>query len=265
MDKIYNRIKEAKRIVVKIGTSSLTYSTGKLNIRQIEKLIRVLSDIRNQGREVILVSSGAISVGAGKLGLKERPRETRFKQAAASVGQCELMYLYDKLFSEYNNTAAQILLTKSDIDEDKRVINTKNTINTLLEMGIIPVVNENDTVSTDEIEFGDNDTLSAIVAKLVEADLLVIFSDIDGLYTADPHKDENAKLIEIITEIDDSVKALAGDTVTNRGTGGMITKLTAAEIATGSGIDMIVANGNNVEALYTMLDGKPHGTIFTAK
>lgn len=264
MDTILQDISKAHRIVVKVGTSTLTYDTGKMNLKRLDQLARILSDLRNQGKEIILVSSGAMGIAMGKLGLSEKPKETRQKQAIAAVGQCELMYLYDKLFSEYNNTVAQILLTKDDIAIPRRKRNTQNTFSTLLEMGIIPIVNENDTVSTDEIEIGDNDTLSAVVADFVDADLLVLFSDIDGLYDSDPHKNPDAKLLPVVYNIDE-VKHLAGGAGSNRGTGGMVTKLTAAELATNAGIHMVITNGTNLNALYDLLEGKEVGTLFVSK
>lgn len=252
-----------KRIVVKVGTSSLTHSTGKMNLRRINDLARVLSDLRNQGYEVILVSSGAIGVAIGKMGLKERPKDTKINQSLAAIGQCELMSLYDKMFSEYHNTVAQILLTRSDVDIEKRRNHTKDTFNTLLDMGIIPIVNENDTVSVEEIEFGDNDSLSAIVAKLVEADILVLFSDIDGLFDSDPHSNPDAQLISRVEDIS-SVRNIAGGAGTHLGTGGMVTKLEAAKIANDAGISMLILNGNRIEALYDIIDGKKVGTLFKA-
>ncbi len=264
MINITEEIKNSQRIVIKVGTSTLTYSTGKMNLKRMDRLAMVLSDLHNQGKEIILVTSGAIGVAVGKLGLKEKPSETRYKQAVAAVGQCELMYLYDKFFSEYNNTVAQILLTKEDVSIPKRKRNTQNTFNALIEMGIIPIVNENDTIAVDEIEFGDNDTLSAIVADFIDADLLVLFSDIDGLYDSDPHKNREAKLIETVYDIS-SVRDLAGGVGSNRGTGGMITKLDAAEIATSAGINMIITNGENIDAMYDILDGKSVGTLFVSK
>lgn len=260
---MYN-ISDKKRIVIKLGTSTLTHKTGRLNIRRMEKLVRVIADLHNSGKEVIIVSSGSIGLGVGKLGLRERPSDTPSKQAAAAVGQCELMYLYDKMFSGYNNTVAQVLLTREDIAIPRRKRNIQNTVTTLIEMGIIPVVNENDTVSYDEIEIGDNDNLSAVVADLVDADLLVLFSDIDGLYDDDPHKNKNAKLLPTVYDIDE-VRDVAGGAGTSRGTGGMVTKLEAAERATNAGIHMIIANGNNVDSLYDILDGKPVGTLFVSK
>ena len=250
------------RIVVKIGTSTLAHPTGHLNIRRVEELCKVLSDIKNAGTEVILVSSGAIGMGVGKLGLRERPRDIPSKQAAAAVGQCELMYTYDKLFSEYHHTVAQLLITGADIQSEQRHQNFRNTLNRLLELGALPIINENDTVATDEIVIGDNDTLAAIVAESVRADTLILLSDIDGLYTADPHKDPEAKLISRITKIDDDVLALAGVSSTSQGTGGMVTKLQAAQICMGCGCAMVIANGNDPANLYDILDGKNIGTTF---
>ena len=251
------------RIVVKIGTSTLAHPTGHLNIRRVEQLCRILSDIRNAGHEVILVSSGAIGMGVGKLGLRSRPKDIPTKQAAAAVGQCELMYTYDKLFSEYHHTVAQLLITKEDIASEKRHGNFSNTLHRLLELGALPILNENDTVATDEIVIGDNDTLAAIVAESVEADLLILLSDIDGLYTADPHSHPDAKLIPRVTKIDGSILALAGLSSTTQGTGGMVTKLRAAEICLGCGCDMVIANGADPENLYAILEGKSVGTTFT--
>lgn len=253
------------RIVVKVGTSTLTHSTGNLNIRQVEKLCKALSDLKNAGHEVVLVSSGAIGMGVGKLSLKQRPSDMPTKQAAAAVGQCELMYVYDKLFSEYNHTVAQLLITGADIDDDIRRENFHNTLFRLLELGALPIVNENDTVATEEIAIGDNDTLGAIVAVSVQADLLVLLSDIDGLFTADPHKDPNATLIPVIEEITPEVIALAGGKGSALGTGGMCTKLSAAQMATANGTDMIIANGANPELLYAILDGEAVGTRFLSR
>ena len=251
------------RIVVKVGTSTLAHSTGHLNIRRVEQLCKVMSDIKNAGHELILVSSGAIGMGVGKLNLPGRPADMPTKQAAAAVGQCELMYTYDKLFSEYHHTVAQLLITGEDTQSEKRHLNFTNTLNRLLELGALPIINENDTVATDEIVIGDNDTLAAIVAQSVSADLLILLSDIDGLYTADPHKDPNAKLLTQVTAIDDNIKKLAGVSSTTQGTGGMVTKLHAAEICLGCGCDMVIANGRNPDNLYDILDGKPVGTRFT--
>ena len=253
------------RIVVKIGTSTLAHSTGRLNIRRIEELCKVLSDLKNAGHEIILVSSGAIGMGVGKLSLSKRPEDIPTKQAAAAVGQCELMYTYDKLFTEYNHNVAQLLITAPDIEDGVRKLNFHNTLERLLELGVLPIVNENDTVSTDEIEIGDNDTLSAIVTANVNADLLVLLSDIDGLYDSDPHKNRDAKLIETVSEINDDIMKLAGDKGSALGTGGMITKLNAAKIATAAGCEMVIANGENPCVLYDIAEGKKVGTRFLKK
>ncbi|MGN1019197.1 MAG: glutamate 5-kinase [Aristaeellaceae bacterium] len=253
------------RIVVKIGTSTLAHPSGHLNIRRVEALCRVMSDIKNAGHELILVSSGAIGMGVGKLGLREKPEDMPSKQAAAAVGQCELMYTYDKLFSEYHHTVAQLLITGDDTANEIRHRNFTNTLNRLLELGALPILNENDTVATDEIVIGDNDTLAAIVARSVHADLLILLSDIDGLYTADPHTDPEARLLRRVTKIDDNIRKLAGVSVTRQGTGGMVTKLRAAEICLACGCGMVIANGNNPANLYDILDGKPVGTAFMEK
>ena len=235
-------------------------------IRRIENLVKVLADLQNSGRQIILVSSGAIGVGSGKLGLKERPQDTPTKQACASIGQCELMYVYDKLFSQYNHCVSQILLTRDIIENEKRTSNVINTMNRLISLNVIPIVNENDTVSTYEMQFGDNDTLSAIVASLIGADLLILLSDIDGLFTDDPHKNPGAKLIEVVEEMDASIYGMAkSSTGSDVGTGGMATKLTAAKIATLSGTDMIIANGRDVCILHHIFDDSFKGTIFQAK
>ena len=253
------------RIVIKIGTSSITHPSGHLNIRRMEAFCKVLSDLKNAGNEVILVSSGAIAMGVGKLRLGRRPTDVPTKQAAAAVGQCELMYTYDKLFSEYNHTVAQILLTADDIDDAARHDNFQNTIQRLLELDAIPIINENDTVSVAEFGIGDNDTLSAIVATSVQADLLLLLSDIDGLYTADPHKNPDAQRIDVVPEITDDILRLAEGKGSELGTGGMKTKLSAAQIVTKAGTDMIIANGADVEQLYALLDGRAIGTRFTGK
>ncbi len=250
------------RIVVKVGTSTLAYSTGRLNIRHMEEFCKVLSDLKNAGHEIIVVSSGAIGMGIGKLSLKERPEDIPTRQAVAAVGQCELMYTYDKLFSEYNHTVAQLLITDFVVHNEKMHNNFKNTLNRLLEMGAIPVINENDTVATEEIGIGDNDTLAAIVTTCANADLLVLLSDIDGLYTADPHKSNNARLIERITKIDEGILALAGGTGSENGTGGMVTKLQAAKMCMSAGKDMIIANGANPNVLYDIAAGKSVGSRF---
>ena len=253
------------RIVIKIGTTTLAHATGHLNIHRVEQLCKVISDTKNAGHEVILVSSGAIGMGVGKLGLLQRPTDIPTKQAAAAVGQCELMYTYDKMFSEYNHTVAQLLITGEDIANDNRHANFGNTINRLLELGVLPIINENDTVATDEIVIGDNDTLAAIVAKSVGADMLILLSDIDGLYTADPHTNPNAKLISVVEQLNDEIYALAGASASAQGTGGMVTKLRGAAICTEAGCDMVIANGNNPENLYDILDGKAVGTRFVGK
>lgn len=261
---VFKGFKDAARIVFKVGSSTLTYDNGKLNIRKIEALVRVLCDLRNSGKDIILVSSGAVSVGVSKIGKNGRPKALPHKQAMAAIGQCELMYLYDKLFGEYHNTVAQILLTPDVISDPQRKQNAQNTFETLMEYGVIPVVNENDTVATQELEFGDNDTLSAMVAKIVGADALVILSDIDGLFDKNPKDHADAKLIEVVEKITDDIKALAGGAGSQHGTGGMITKLSAAELATGAGIDMAIINGENPQAIYDLIDGKSVGTVFLA-
>ncbi len=253
------------RIVIKIGTSTLAYPTGHLNIRRVEELCKVISDIKNAGNQVIVVSSGAIAMGVGKLGLRERPKDIPTKQAAAAVGQCELMYIYDKLFGEFNHTVAQLLITGDDVENETRHTNFSNTLTRLMDLDVIPVINENDTVATKEIVIGDNDTLAAIVAQSVRADKLVLLSDIDGLYTADPHLDPNAKLIRVANAIDKDILALAGSSNSNLGTGGMVTKLEAAKICLGCGCDMIITNGSNPNNLYDIMDGKSVGTTFTEK
>ena len=253
------------RIVVKVGTSTLAHASGRLNIRHAEELCKVLSDLKNAEHEVILVSSGAIGMGMGKLSLAKRPTDIPTKQAAAAVGQCELMYTYDKLFSEYDHTVAQLLLTGSDFKNEERHDNFRNTIVRLLELGALPIINENDTVATEEIKVGDNDTLSALVATSVSADLLILLSDIDGLYTADPHKDKNAKLLAAVHEITPEIMALGGASDSSLGTGGMATKLGAAKMCMESGCDMVIANGAAPTTLYDIVEGKSVGTRFYAK
>lgn len=253
------------RIVIKIGTSTLTHANGCVNLRRIEALCKIISDMANAGNEVILVSSGAIGMGTAKLKLKERPRDIEGKQAAAAVGQCELMYIYDREFTSYNHTVAQILLTAPDLKCEDRHAKFTATMNRLLTLGVIPIINENDTVATEEIEFGDNDTLAALVASSVGADLLVLLSDIDGLYTADPHKDPEASLIPEVYEITDDIRALGGGAGSALGTGGMVTKIRAAEIATAAGCDMVITNGAYPELLYNVMDGNLAGTKFYAK
>ena len=253
------------RIVVKIGTSTLTHATGNMNVRRVEKLCRVLADLKNAGHEIILVSSGAIGMGVGKLGLRERPSDMPGKQAAAAVGQCELMYVYDKLFSEYNHTVAQILLTGDDLSHEDRRQNFCNTMSRLLDMQVLPIINENDTVATTEIAVGDNDTLGAIVAVCAQADLLVLLSDIDGLYTADPHTDPDATLIATVKELTPEILALAGGRGSALATGGMKTKLHAAQICHEAGCDMIIANGAEPSLLYRIANGESVGTRFIGK
>ena len=251
------------RIVIKIGTSTLAHPTGHLNIRRVEQLCKIMSDIKNAGHELILVSSGAIGMGVGKLGLRERPKDIPSKQAAAAVGQCELMYTYDKLFSEYHHTVAQLLITGDDTASNTRRFNFTNTLNRLLELGALPVINENDTVATDEIVIGDNDTLAAIVARSVHADMLILLSDIDGLYTADPHTHPEAALLHHVARVDDHIREIAGISSSTQGTGGMVTKLHAADICLGCGCKMVIANGNNPGNLYDILEGKTVGTTFS--
>jgi len=253
------------RIVVKVGTSTLAYPTGRLNIQRMERLCKTLSDLKNAGHEIILVSSGAIAMGFGKLNLSERPKDMPGKQASAAVGQCELMYVYDKLFTEYNHIVGQLLITAPDIAGGSRKANFHNTMDRLLELGALPVINENDTVSTEEIAVGDNDTLSAIVAATVSADLLVLLSDIDGLYDGDPRKNPDAKLIPTVETVDERIIALGGGSGSSLGTGGMATKLLAAQIAVGAGCEMVIANGEKPELLYDIVAGKPIGTRFLVK
>ncbi len=250
------------RITVKVGTSTLAYPTGRLNIRRVEELIKTLSDLKNAGHEIIFVSSGAIAMGVGKLPLRSRPDDIPTKQAAAAVGQCELMYTYDRMFAEYNHVTAQILLTRADFDHDDRRLNLENTLFRLLELGAIPVINENDTIATDEISVGDNDTLAAIVARCVKSDLLVLLSDIDGLYTDDPHKNKNARFISRVEMITPEIEALAGGSGSTLGTGGMATKLHAAQLVTQAGFDMVITNGARPAVLYDIVDGKAVGTRF---
>ena len=253
------------RIVVKVGTSTLAHATGRLNIRHVEELVKVLSDLKNAGHEMILVSSGAIGMGVGKLNLPGRPADMPTKQAAAAVGQCELMYTYDKLFSQYNHTVAQILLTGEDVDHQDRRQNFENTMARLLELGALPIINENDTIATEEIKVGDNDTLGAIVACSVKADLLVLLSDIEGLYTADPRKDPDARLIPVVEEVTPDIEALAGGVGSSLGTGGMATKLRAAKLVTAVGCDMVITNGEHPDRLYDIAEGKDVGTRFLAR
>lgn len=252
------------KVVVKIGTSTLTHANGRLNIRRTEEICKILSDIKNCGHEIIVVSSGAIAMGTGKMGLSERPSDVPTKQAAAAVGQCELMYTYDKLFSNYNHVVGQILITADDIKDDSRHANFSTTLNRLLELGSVPIINENDTVSTEEFGIGDNDTLAAVVAESTKADLLVLLSDIDGLFTADPSKDANAEIINEVRELTPEILEMAGGAGSAHGTGGMKTKLEAAKICMDSGCDMVITNGANPEVLYDIVEGKKVGTRFYA-
>lgn len=258
-------LKEKKRIVIKVGTSSLTHSeTGLMDFIKMEKLVRELTDLHNRGKEVVLVSSGAIAVGRKALGLKERPSALSVKQACASVGQARLMMSYQKFFMEYNQVASQILMTKNTLIHEENRENARNTFETLLSMGVIPIVNENDTISTYEIQFGDNDTLSAIVSALVQADLLILLSDIDGLFTDDPNRNPDAKFIEYVDRIDERFRKMAKGSASDVGTGGMSTKLNAARLATSAGADMIIANGADMGILHRIIDGERIGTMFKA-
>lgn len=257
-------LKDKQRIVIKIGTSSLTHSeTGKLNLRKLEVLVRELSDLRNQGKEVVLVSSGAIGVGASVLGLDGKPSDLDKKQACAAVGQARLMMIYQKLFSEYGQKTAQVLMTKNTMVDNLSRKNARNTFRALLDFGAIPVVNENDTISTYEIQFGDNDTLSAVVSALIGADLLILLSDIDGLFTDDPHNNPDAKFIDIVENMDEHFRNMGKSSTGSKvGTGGMATKLTAAEIATAAGTDMVIANGADLHVIHKITEGRNHGTLF---
>lgn len=265
MENIMNVIKDAKRIVVKIGSSTLTHENFKMNLRRIESIAKVLSELCNAGKEVVFVSSGAISAGIAKMGLDHRPKKTEEKQALAAVGQCDLMSIYEHFFSMFGHTVAQILVTRDIMENPTARKNAENTFSTLLHMGCIPIVNENDSVSFEEIEFGDNDALSAYVSVLCRADALVILSDIDGLYDSDPHKNPDARLISVVEKVDDKILAYGGGAGSNRGTGGLITKLHAAEIVTKNGIPMFIVNGEKPEHLYDLLDGKHVGTYFRAE
>ena len=264
-----DEILKCNRIVVKVGTSTLTYENGNINLTRIEKLTRVLSDLMNSGKEIVLVTSGAVGVGVNKLKLKEKPKSIKEKQAVAAVGQCELMHIYSKFFGEYSHTVGQVLLTRDVVEDNHIRENVINTFETLIEKGIVPIVNENDTVAIDEIEnivrFGDNDNLSAIVAGLVSADLLIILSDIDGFYDCDPRKNENSKLIKTVENITSELESCAGGAGSSLGTGGMATKLTAAKTATNSGAHMILANGSEPKILLDIIDGHEIGTLFLRK
>ncbi len=263
------QIMNAKRVVVKIGSSSLMYENGGPNLKNIERLVRTLSGMRNAGREVVLITSGAVGVGVSKLRMKERPADIKGKQAAASVGQCELMHIYDKFFAEYGHVVGQVLLTRNVVDNDISKQNVVNTLNTLLEYGVIPIVNENDAISTVELDalvkFGDNDNLAATVATLVGADLVILLSDIDGLYNKNPKTSSDATLIPVVYQIDKDIEALCSDSVSGLGTGGMITKIAAAKTVTNQGIDMIITNGAHPEKMYEIFEGKIEGTLFLGR
>ena len=265
------RLKDKKRIVIKIGSSSLTHSeTGRLNLRKLEVLARELSDLRNQGKDVILVSSGAIATGVAALGMHEKPTEVKRKQACAAVGQARLMMIYQKLFSEYNQLSAQILMTKNTMVNNVNRKNAQNTFNELLSLGVIPIVNENDSISTYELQnlekFGDNDTLSAMVAALVRADLLILLSDIDGLFTDDPNTNPDAKFIDVVENLDDNLLNMGKGTSGSKvGTGGMATKLTAAQIASAAGVDMVIANGADFHIIHKITEGRRYGTLFVSQ
>ncbi|MFW5886293.1 MAG: glutamate 5-kinase [Bacteroidota bacterium] len=260
----WQKIKDKKRIVIKVGTSTLTYPTGKLNFQRIEKLSMVLSDLRNRGKEVLLVSSGAIGVGAGRLGLNEKPTEISKKQALAAIGQAELIKIYQKFFDNYNQIVAQVLLTKDGIAHTKRKLNAKNTLFTLLHMGIIPIINENDTVAIDEIVFGDNDTLSADVSVLIEAGLLILLSDIDGLFDEDPRKNPKANLLTKVEEINEEIEYLAKGEGSSFSTGGMVTKISAAKTCAKANIDTVITNGADPSIIFDILEGKEKGTLFVS-
>ena len=260
-----NTVRDAKRIVVKIGSSTLTYENGSLNLRRMEKVARILSDFVNAGKQVVLVTSAAVAAGRNKMGLDHKPYTTEEKQAMAAVGQCELMSMYERFFAEYGHTVAQVLITRDTYENATARKNATNTLQMLLKMGVVPIVNENDTVSFEEIEFGDNDTLSACVAILVSADVLINLSDIDGLYDSDPHPNPSAKLSPTVEKIDDHILAMAGGAGSDRGTGGVVTKLKAAEIAIGAGIEMFLINGTEPDLLYKLFEGERVGTHFLAE
>lgn len=258
-------LKDKKRVVIKIGSSTITHeSTNNLDLMKMEKLVRICTDLRNQGKDVVVVSSGAIAVGRKAVGLKERPSEVEVKQACAAVGQARLMMVYQKLFGEYNQVTAQVLMTKYTMINDISRKNAQNTFRELMALGVVPIVNENDTVTTDEVNFGDNDTLSAIVAALIGADLLILMSDIDGLYTDDPHKNPDAKYIDYVERITPELENMGKGAQSNVGTGGMATKISAAKIAADSGADMVIANGNDISTIHAIMTGENVGTLFKA-
>lgn len=264
MQDIRNQLTKANTIVVKVGTSTITHSNGTINLHIVEKLVRVLADLHSDGKKIILVTSGAIGVGRSRMGLEGRPKTLPEKQALAAIGQITLMHIYSKLFSEYGQIAAQVLITRDVVDDEQKKINVCNTFQTLLDYNSIPIVNENDTVATEEIEpvFGDNDTLSAVVAKLVNADLLILLSDIDGLYDKNPKLHENANLIPVIYDIDEQNGLEIEDTSSSWGTGGMKTKFSAARICSDAGIAMVIANGSDPDCIYQILEGEQIGTLF---
>jgi glutamate 5-kinase len=262
MKELKREFRDFKRIVIKIGSSSIAYATGRPNLYQIESLVRQLADLYNQGREVILVTSGAVGTGAGKLGLAERPKTIPQKQAAAAVGQGVLMHVYEKYFAEYGVTVGQVLLTREDFSDRRRFLNARNTLNALIQYKVIPVINENDTVAVDEIKFGDNDSLSALVAGLIDAEILILLSDIHGLFTADPRKDAGARLIKNVTELNSDIESLAGGAGSKLGTGGMATKLQAARIAMHSGVVMVLASAEEKDIIKRVVDGEESGTVF---
>lgn len=255
-------VTNAQKIVIKVGTSTLTYKNGKLNLEQIERLVRQLSDLRNQGKDVVLVSSGAVGAGMGKLNLEERPKTIPEKQAVAAVGQGILLHIYEKIFAEYGQATAQLLLTKADLEHRQRFLNARNTLLTLLRLGVIPIVNENDTVAFDEFKFGDNDTLAALVGTLFDADLIILLTDIDGFYDGDPRKNPEAKRISVVETIDEKIESLAGSVGSKFGSGGMITKISAANIAVNAGIPMMIAHGAEEHILRRLMAGEDVGTLF---
>lgn len=255
-------VEHAQKIVVKVGTSTLTHKNGKLNLEQIERLVRQLSDLRNQGKDVVLVSSGAIGAGMGKLNLEQRPKTIPEKQAVAAVGQGILLHIYEKMFSEYGQATAQLLLTKADLEHRQRFLNGRNTLLTLLKFGVIPIVNENDTVAFEEIKFGDNDTLAALVGTLIDADLILLLTDIDGFYDGDPRKNKNAKRISVVETINEEIEGLAGNVGSKFGSGGMITKITAARIAVNAGIPLMIGHGAEDNILRRLTSGEDVGTLF---
>ncbi|MCW3489584.1 glutamate 5-kinase [Dethiobacter alkaliphilus] len=258
-------LKKAQTVVVKVGTRTLTHATGKLNLRYMEKLVRELADLANQGRHVVLVSSGAVGAGIGKLGLEQKPQSIPEKQAVAAVGQGLLIQMYEKLFAEYGLVVAQVLLTRDDFNDRKRYLNSRNALLALLKFGVVPVINENDTVAVEEIEFGDNDSLSALVASIIGADLLVLLTDTGGLYSANPKLDDNAQRLSVVEQITPEIRQLAGETCESLATGGMVTKLMAGEMAAKSGIPMVIANGSEADVLPRILDGEDVGTLFCAR